>query len=346
MGKNISLFTDFSQGENRITNYCGLMLKLLYQESPIAFEVAINALLEDSRQITVNPVFQQQERAGNSVPDMSISQHSFQLLFEVKKTDWFYSDQIKRHIDGLAENKSDRKILFLLCNDELQNYDARFEETIQYAERKTITISPITFEALLSAIKKASERLNDRFNVMIEDFEAYLNSVDVLPGWKNLLDVISCSGTLHSEVEKGTYMCPATGGSYAHKRAKFFGAYANKQVLYVAEIRAVVIVGCSDGNKLEIKSTKWNNTDEVIKDLEIEAIQSIENRRAERKNETESVGTQVFLLGKLYKTNFVKDSSGGLMGSKIYFKNIPQDIKSAEQLAKYLSGKSWSDLGK
>jgi hypothetical protein len=34
MTRPISLFSGYSQGENRTTNYCLLLLKMLYEENP------------------------------------------------------------------------------------------------------------------------------------------------------------------------------------------------------------------------------------------------------------------------------------------------------------------------
>lgn len=52
MGKPISLFTDYSQSENRVTNYCGLMMKLIYEESPRRFSELIDNLMPLAKRAT------------------------------------------------------------------------------------------------------------------------------------------------------------------------------------------------------------------------------------------------------------------------------------------------------
>ena len=47
MGKQISYFTNYHGKENIVTNYCGVMLKMIYDESPKAFEKIINAIVAD-----------------------------------------------------------------------------------------------------------------------------------------------------------------------------------------------------------------------------------------------------------------------------------------------------------
>lgn len=44
MSKPISLFSGYSQSENRTTNYCLLMLKMLYDESPRFLGQVLGAL--------------------------------------------------------------------------------------------------------------------------------------------------------------------------------------------------------------------------------------------------------------------------------------------------------------
>lgn len=47
--------------------------------------------------------------------------------------------------------------------------------------------------------------------------------------WVYLLDVVNCAGSI-KRVEKGAYTCPDEGRAYKHRRAKYFGAYADKKV--------------------------------------------------------------------------------------------------------------------
>jgi len=42
---------------------------------------------------------------------------------------------------------------------------------------------------------------------MLDELKDYLDRNDLLPSWKNLLDVVNCASTLH-EVATGAYMCP------------------------------------------------------------------------------------------------------------------------------------------
>lgn len=59
MSREISLFADYHQKENSVTNYCGLMMKLIYEESPKRFEELLATLIQSDKDIPVGPIFSQ-----------------------------------------------------------------------------------------------------------------------------------------------------------------------------------------------------------------------------------------------------------------------------------------------
>jgi hypothetical protein len=54
---------------------------------------------------------------------------------------------------------------------------------------------------------------------------------------------------------------------------------------------------------------------------------------------------RVFLLENLYSTDYIKDSPGGMFGSKIYLSIENLEANNAEDLAKKLLGKKYSEFG-
>jgi hypothetical protein len=53
MGKEISLFSGYDQLENRTTNYCLLMLRMLYQENPKLLSETLATLLPGQSDLQV-----------------------------------------------------------------------------------------------------------------------------------------------------------------------------------------------------------------------------------------------------------------------------------------------------
>ena len=342
MGREISLFADFSENENHITNYCGLMFKMIYEESPNAFEAVINNLLEE-RTITVSPQFTQQEKRVNSIPDLCIKQTSFEIFFETKVTDWFHSKQLEGHIKAFEESNAEKKILFLLCDEIVENFENRFSQVIKRAKENKITLQPITFHLLLETLKSDSVKTSNTYDNILSEFERFLETKGLLPDWMYRLDVVNCGATMN-EIESGFYACPDTGRNYKHKRAKYFGVYRDKTVSIISEIRANVILEYDiDSESIKGNSIKWKNTEEDDRILIEEAIEKLMHAEKWRLDEVKGVNLQIFLLSNKSDTSFKKDTPGGMFGSKQYFEGIPKKIKTAEDLAKALNGKEWKD---
>lgn len=308
MGRSISLFTNYSQSENRITNYCGLMMKLIYEESPRRFGIILDKLTAGKGDIVVGPEFIQQRKDLVSVPDLVITQQAFTIAFETKKTDWFHSGQITRHLQGIKQHGG-TLILFLLSNSDSEPLD-RFENELDLAAKDGIYLLSINYEDVLNALETVCT--TDYLAGLLNEFRTYLDTENLLPSWRNLLDVVSCGNTL-KELEAGAYMCPDTGGAYRHKRARLLGAYAGRRVEHIYEIDAVVVVG----TKQEENKVSWSNkTNQGDKQLTDKAVKLVRQLRPEQSKE---VPLQVFLLGEQAETCFIKDSLGGMLGSKQYF---------------------------
>ena len=333
MSREISLFADYHQDENSVTNFCGLILKLLYEDNPNSFEEVLCSLSGDNK-LRIGPKFTQQNKQQNGIPDLSINQQSISIVFENKLTNWHYSDQITRHLDDINKN-SDIKILFLISNFSEENYKEQFPKERLKANENNVILSIISYEEVIEVIKET--KFSESYGKILEDFELYLDCKKLLPRWKYLLDVVNCATSL-DEVSKGAYMCSDVGGAYSHRRAKFFGPYSNKEVTKIYEIKACVHIEKNlEGEHL----VKWRNaTDEPDGDLIEQAIQHIQNS-ANRCEEVKKVPIQVFLLVNEYDTSFRKTSRGGMFQSKKYFWDIAKDYNTSEELAENLKGKTW-----
>lgn len=309
-------------------------MKMLYEASPRKFEELLATLLKTDTNIIVGPTFTQQTKTVKSIPDLAITQKSFSVFFETKTTDWFYEDQINRHIAGFNQTADD-KILFLLSNFENDNLEVQFAREIKEAKKHKIILQPLTFEDFVGSLEQVcnSEYLRN----LLDEFKLYLDRNGRLPKWKYLLDVVSCSGTL-AEIEQGVYMCPDTGGAYSHRRAKYFGPYSSKKVADIFEINAIVVI---EKNLGEAK-IKWKNKNIKDETLIEEARQKLQNWQW-RIDENKSVPLQVFLLDNRQETSFVKETSGGMLQSKKYFWDIAIDCKNSQELAEKLRDKNWGD---
>ncbi|RYZ17709.1 MAG: hypothetical protein EOO70_01145, partial [Myxococcaceae bacterium] len=103
MGADISLFSGYSSKENRTTNYCLLLLKLLYEENPKFLGEVLSNLIGDELADRVGVQFQQQVRKKGSVPDGLVIQRAFMVYIETKVFDWFHDDQLEQHLAALDQ---------------------------------------------------------------------------------------------------------------------------------------------------------------------------------------------------------------------------------------------------
>ena len=336
MGQEISLFSGYDQPENRTTNYCLLILRMLYQENPKFLATALSTLIGDNTGLQIGVNFRQQVGRNGNIIDGLVTQNSFAVYIETKRWDWFYDEQLESYLQELNKESADVKVLVALSN--FENKDGRdfdsIQETIQTTYAGKILFAPVTFEEFLDAVQQPN--LSSSLAETIQDFKQYLNGASLLPNWKNWLDVCNC-GAFHSQlVSEGVYICPAAGGAYKHDRCQYLGMYWHKSVRQVAEILGVVDV--AEGEDGEAKLL-WNNSSKSNQDL-------MDMARAKRVAlyPDEDWDTRVFVLGPLIETDFVKDSTGGMLGSKRYFSVEDLSPSSVEELAEKLKNKKWSDL--
>ncbi len=334
MSKPISLFSGYSQKENRVTNYCLLILKMLYEENPKYLGEVLAVLCGEEIASHVGVSFRQQERKGLSIPDGLIIQQPFAIYIETKNYDWFYDEQLKNHLKALNNEVIGLKILLALGNFEA-NIENRFDNVSRICEqnyKNSIIFRSVTFEDLIGAISISG--LSKNLTDAISDFRSFLNEEDLLPSWREYLDVINCAGIPEDVLNEGIYMCPAEGGAYSHSRSRYFGMYRNKCVEVVAEIEAIVDVDL----EADSVSLKWKNVSGTEGSFKEKAKEKVKKLRPLEG------AIRVFLLGKLYETNFQKDSRGGMFSSKRYFNIAKLQAANVEELSEKLNGKKWSEF--
>lgn len=334
MGHPISIFSGYSQKENRVTNYCLLVLKMLYEENPKYLGEVLAALVGEDISSHIGVSFRQQERLHSGIPDGIIVQRSLRVHIETKNWDWFYDSQLEAHLDDLSKDDSGVRILLALGNFESEDPD-RFEKIQAICREKyrgAIVFNSISFEDFIKKVQL--DRLPKNLSDAITDFKQFLNEENLLPSWREWLDVVNCAGIPEDITERNVYMCPTVGGSYNHDRCRYFGMYRNKRVEIIAEIDAVVDVDLESNTEL----IKWRNGTESEKDYKVLAREKVARFRPDEGP------TRVFLLGKLFLTDFRKDSSGGMYQSKRYFNIARLQAVDAEALAERLKGLGWSKL--
>jgi len=333
MSRPISLFSGYSQRENRTTNYCLLLLKMLYEENPKFLAEVMSTLVGEDLGERIGVRFQQQEHKDTSIPDGLILQPAFTIYIETKNWDWFYDEQLENHLANLDKENPGLKALIALANFETTDQEkfSRIRKICTDQYKASIVFKVVSFEDFVESLQLP--HLPKNLSDAISEFRAYLDEQNLLPQWERWLDVVNCAGIPDDVLLGGAYLCPAVGGAYNHYRCKYFGMYRNKQIEQVALIEAVVDVE-GDGNS----TVKWQNVRGSKDDVKKLAEAKIRQLRPG------DFPTRVFLLGPLYATDCQKDSRGGMQNSKQYWDVGHLGADGAETLARALSGKTWSEI--
>lgn len=332
MSRNISLFSGYNQKENRTTNYCLLLAKLVYEESPILFASAISRLLGDGIGALAGVKFKQQQKSGNSVPDGRISQAGFEIFIETKNFDWFYWEQISAHLAGLSLIGSGQKAFIALSNfdEKDESQFAKFSKLAEQEFGTDLIFAAISFDDFLGAFEEIDLPINLKSSLY--ELRDYLDDQGLISSWKKWFEVVNCVSTMH-EIEQGAYLCPAKPGSYWHSRAKFFGPYREKHVKQVHLIEGIVDVHAREAHSKVL----WCNTLMSPQELMSTARELANRLRPGDIHE----GVRVIVLDKPYGTNFIKDTKGGMLGTKRYFEVPDVDVR---EVALFLDGKTWTQL--
>lgn len=333
MASDISLFSGYSQKENRTTNYCLLVLKMLYEENPKFLGEVLSNLIDEELAEVVGVRFRQQVWKKGSVPDGLILQKPFAIYIETKNFDWFYDAQLEQHLESLHAEGGGAKALVALGNFEAlsETRFSRIESICAEKYQGSIYFAAVSFAEFLEAAR--TEGISKNLLDTLDDFEGYLDEANLLPRWKHRLDVVNCSGRPTEITSENVYICPAKGGAYNHSRARFFGMYQGKTVRRVAEIEAVLDVA-GDGTA----TVRWKNVSTTDADL---VARAVEKRSRLRPGEDP---LRVFLLGVLHETDFRKPTKGGMQTSKQYFDVEDVGATDAADLARKLLGKTWADV--
>ena len=146
--------------------------------------------------------------------------------------------------------------------------------------------------------------------------------------------IINCAKTWQEVEREKVYICPAAEGAYNHKPSRYFGLYRNKKVSHISNIEAVVKILPDETTQVE-----WISGFGREEDYRRQALLTALKLRP--RNE---FPVKVFILGILQETDFKKDSTGGMQGSKQYFDVSKLNVNTAGFVARELRGKTWEYL--
>ena len=333
----IHYFQRYHEKENVATANTMLLLSRLYQySSDKFFRFLKSEFLSDAFEPEI--VFNLQEKSVGSMPDATITQESFKIVVETKMSDWFYTDQLLRHLKSFGDEKY--KVMITLA-PELMNPEKKkeFEEHLkEYNATQTYPVMHVNtvFERIVDAIRDV---IDDRDYEMQEVLDDYLNYcyndklIIVSDSWKRMR-VQLAGTTFNFNVSENLYYDNIERGFSAHD---YLGLYKEKSVRAIGKIKAIITaVTTEDG--IEYKAELGELTD----DRKQQICKAIEDGKNYGYVLT---GERYFFVDKFYETDFKKITPRAPMGTRVFdlsqvleTENLPE----TQEIAEILKTKTWS----
>lgn len=334
----IHYFQRYSSKENVATANTMLLLSRFYQYSPNKF---FNFLKSTFFANNFEPeiIFKLQEKAKNSVPDATITQESFKIVVEAKMYDWFYIEQLMKHLDSFSDEKY--KVLITIAPVLMDsNKKEEFNHTLKKhneSQKYAVTHINTTFEELVYAIEECLDDRDYEMYDILEDYKSYCyndNLITVSDSWK-YMRVQLAGTTFNFNISENLYYDNVERGFRPHD---YLGLYNKKSVRAIGKISAIVTASFKDN--FTDYSLEFGTLTEEMKDKIHKAVIDGKNYGYTFTN------TRFFFVDKFYETDFKKTSPKAPLGTRIF--DLTQVLNvtnlndfSTEKLALELSTKEW-----
>lgn len=335
----IHYFQRYHKGEDVATANTMLLLSRLYSySSDKFFRLLKSEFFENTFDPEIN--FTLQAKSGKSVPDAVISQESFKIVVETKLTDWFYTDQLMRHLNAFEDEK--HKILITLSSELMstqkkQNTDAMIKEH-NSSQKYHVRHINTTFEILIKAIREIIDDRDYEMQDVLDDFMDYCCNDGLISGadsWKYMRMQLA-GATIDFNISENIYYDDASRGFRAHN---YLGLYKNKSVRAIGKICARITAEVV-GNEI-IFEEEYGQLTEDRKNSIQKAISDGDTHGYDMRNTKH----RYFFVEKFYETDFKKMTSGAAMGSRIFDLSQILDtnpLPPTEKIAELLNSKTWN----
>lgn len=335
----IHYFQRYHEKENVATANTMLLLSRLYAYSSDKF---FRFLKSEYFSDSFNPeiVFTLQEKSVDSIPDATITQESFKIVVETKMSDWFYDDQLLRHLNSFNDEKY--KVMITLAPVLMETVKkAAFEEKLkQYnaSQRYPVIHINTTFEEMANAVRRVLDDRDYDMQDVLEDYLNYCYTDGLIPdfdSWKYMRMQLA-GATFDFNVSSNVYYDKAERGFRAHD---ILGLYKNKSVRAVGKIIARITAVETENGILfnpefgELTEERKQTIKKAMEDGDSHGydLRTIEHR--------------YFFVDKFYETDFKKVTPRAPMGTRIFdLTHVlgTEDIPETEELAQRLNNANWT----
>lgn len=335
----IHYFQRYHEKENVATANTMLLLSRLYSySSDKFFRFLKSQYFSDSFDPEI--IFNLQEKSVDSIPDATITQESFKIVVETKMSDWFYEDQLLRHLNAFDDEKY--KVMITLAPELMDEkkktaFEEKLKEYNMQQARPVIHINT-TFEEMANAIGDVLDDCDYEIQDVLEDYLNYCYTDGLIPvsdAWKYMRMQLAGT-TLDFNVGANVYYDNAERGFRAHDT---LGLYKNKSVRAIGKVIARITAVETDNG------VKYNAE---FGELTDERKATIEKAMADGDShgyDLRTIEHRYFFVEKFYETDFKKITPRAPMGSRVF--DLTQilgtdDLPDTEEMAERLKNETWT----
>lgn len=325
----IHYFQRYSSFENAVTNNTLQLFARIYSHSP---EQASRLLTElTGEPIDIGVEINQQGRVERSVPDGAIVQRSFKILVEAKVDSPVDAEQLARHAGGFGGEA--KKILLLLTRERISPEKSASISKKVRAQDYGVIFKNVSYADICNAIAGLFKEYEFEMRSLINDYIEYCNDAGISDQSKFFMRVVPCGNSIDLNRKYFMYFQPVDRGYTKHS---YVGVYSGKRVQFIFPIDGVFDVRFSGGalKKTLVQGRKTDEYDSKIIDM---------IRDAKRVCGYEvGKGHRFFCGNEMHETSFLKKSSGGIFGARIFnLKELLGNFADAKDVAAKLSRKQW-----
>ncbi|WP_022835001.1 hypothetical protein [Salisaeta longa] len=316
---NIHYFQRYSQRENVITNNTLRLFAQIYSDSPSRLERLLEALV-DGATIDVGVQMEQQSAETDSIPDGALTQSSFKIVIETKRSDSFRIDQLMRHAKAL--NDARQGILMLLLPEvPATKVKAAAEQIAEYD--KSIQFEAVTFKQVIDVLIGSGKLIGDHEEHLFQlvgDYRNFCSGENLLPT-DDLMRAVPC-GTSHKDnFEYDLYYHPSSRGYQSHQ---YIGIYYKRSIRGIGKLAKTVETDLVDGELI------LQNGESLSADEEQRIRGAIE--AGKKHGYSLDTDCEFLLVDTFHPTNFKKASSYGMMGPQYFSLRDYLDVEENEPL--------------
>ena len=334
----IHYFQRYHKGEDVATANTMLLLSRLYAYSSNKFFQFLKEQFFGDIVFEPELSFVLQDKSEESVPDATITQPSFKLVVETKLTDWFYQDQLIRHLSKFKNEEY--KVLITLSSELMEQkkkeaVDQAIADYNQVHQTHIIHVNT-TFELLAQGVQEVITDRDYEMQDVLDDYLDYCHNdrLIVIPdAWKKMRMQLAGT-TFDFNLSENIYYDNIDRGFSSHD---YLSLYKQKSIRAVGKITAIITAVLKDG-ELIYNVERGELTEERRKKID----KAIEDGK---KYEYVLDSTRYFFVDKFYETDFPKITPRAPMGSRMFdLTEVLQidKLPKTEEIAELLKQKSWN----